>query len=294
MHRKGEPVSFPAILRKALPEHFPDFAFDPKRLRFSRLLMPRVQFWFSYKKDQSGFGKMFGIELGISLDEGIEFAVSIFRFFGTEMDLPSWVYHTQEELNLCIAESLQMLGKVLPAFQDSLRSYMGLDENSRPKWMQSQRASSARQALAESLDLAGVSEKDVGLQSIISWPRILGPGRSPEPRTKDGLLNPDGVWRIEASKRNDIFCKLTIEYPYEGPIRFGWRPMSGWSPPIENWIDSPDAISKMRTIAKNGDEPKWLMLAGYDPPTWSGSLGGFDHLAISAGSGAVVRVRSRD
>jgi hypothetical protein len=294
MQRKGEPVKFPAIMRKTLPEHFPDFAFDPKQLRFTRLLMPQIQFWFSYKKDRSGLGKMFGIELGISLDEGVEFPVSIFRLFGTEMDSPSWVYHTHEELNLCIAESLQMLAKVLPAFQHSLCTYMGLDESSRPKWMQMQRAKSAREALAESLELAGVDEKDIGLQWIISWPRILGYARSPGPWTNDGVLNPEGVWKVAACKRDDMFCRLVIEYPYEGPIRFGWRPMSGWSPPIEKWIDSPDAVSQMRRIVKDSGEPKGLKLAGYAPPTWSGSLGRFDRLQISASSGAPLRIHSRD
>jgi len=127
MRRKGEPVNFYAILRKTLPDHFPDFEFDPKWLRFTRLLVPHISFWFSYTKDRSSLGKMFSIDLGLSLDEGIEFTISIFRFFGAEMDRPTWVYHTQEELKLCIAESLQMLSKVLPAFQQSLSAYMTLD-----------------------------------------------------------------------------------------------------------------------------------------------------------------------
>jgi hypothetical protein len=289
MHRKGEPVNFHAILRKTLPEHFPDCEFDPTLLRFTQSLIPQIKFWFSYKKDQSSFGKMFSIELGITLDEGIEFSVSIFRFFGTEMDRPTWVYHTQEELKLCTAESLQMLSKVLPAFRHSLSAYMALDGTSRPKWMMVQRAKSAREALVESFEFAGVNENEVGLQWISSWPRILGKGRSLEPFTTDGVLNPEGAWHIAACKRNDMFTTLFIEYPFEGPVRFGWRPMSGWSPPIEKWIDSPDAVSRMRSIAKTKDEPTGLKLGGFDPPKWAGSLGSFTHLVISAGSGAPVK-----
>ena len=41
--------------------------------------------------------------------------------------------------------------------------------------------------------------------------------------TKDGVLNPGGLWRIQAHKKDDAFRTLMIEYPYEGPIRFGWK-----------------------------------------------------------------------
>jgi hypothetical protein len=115
-------------------------------------------------------GKMFGIELGVSLDEEFGFSTSIFRFFGADFDRPTWVYHTQEELRLCLAESLQMLPKVLPAFQKSLIAYMSLDGSSRPKWMQVQRASSSRQALEEGFELAGVTEKEMVCSGSLHGP----------------------------------------------------------------------------------------------------------------------------
>jgi hypothetical protein len=289
-NRPGQAVNFHAIVRKSLPEHFADFSFDAKQLRFSKRLLPAILFWFSYKKDHSAMGKMFGIDLGVSMDKTVEFSASIFRFFGTDFDVPTWVYHTQEELRLCLAESLQMLSKVLPAFQNSLGAYMSLDGSSRPKWMQVERAASARHALEECFELAGVTEAEMALQWIVSWPRIRDRNTAPSPWTKSGILEPEGFWKISAFKKDDPHRTLMIEYPYEGPIRFGWRKTIGWSPAIERWMDSPEAVDRMRSFAQTDEEPRGLKLGGHAPATWSGSLGQSWHLAINASSGEKIEV----
>ena len=291
MERPGEAVNFHAIVRKSLPEHFPDFSFDAQQVRFSKNLLSTIAFWFSYKKDHSTMGKMFGIDLGVSLDETVTFSTSIFRFFGSDFEQPTWVYHTQEELKLCLAESLQMLSKVLPAFQKSLTAYMSLEGSNRPKWMQVQRALSARQAVGESFELAGVTEKEMALQWIVTWPRIRDRNLSSARWTNNGLLEPEGFWKICAFKKDDPHRTLIIEYPYEGPIRFGWGKTIGWSPAIDRWMDSSEAVDRMRSLAGIDEEPMGLKLGGYEPPIWSGSLGDFWHLAINASSGEQVELR---
>ena len=286
--RPGEPVNFSAVLRKTLPKHFPEFQFDSKQLRSSKKIDPEFTMWFSYKKDHGGLGKMFEIHLGLSFGGYIDFSTSIFRLFG-EFDKPSWVYHTKEELDLCIAESVQMLRVVLPPFETNLARYMAVQERNRPAWMSVSRPLSARQALEQGFELAGVSEDEMVLQSIISWPRILDNRMDPRPWTAEGVLNPEGCWKISAFKKSDIWRALTIELPYEGPVRFGWSQPLGWSPAITKWMDSTDAVVKIRTAARSEGEPLGLKLVGYDPPRWVGSFPYMGILSICAHSGVRIQ-----
>ncbi len=291
--RHGEPVNFHQIVRKTMPGRFSGFRFEPKRLSFFRPLDSAGEMFFRYQKENSGFGKMFHVQVGLALEgeEPIEFSDTVFRLLGQGFEKSSWVYHSAEELGMCLTESAQLLDAVLPLFENALRKYIAASAGKPPAWMKGERAFSAREALEEGYALAGVTEGEMSLQSIIASPR-LGYFRQRLPRLiKAGRLLPAGMWKISAFRNKNPYQTLDILVPYEGPIRWGWRESYGWSPSIHNWIDSIEAADKVRELTQGREDPSSLQLGGFSPPRWSAAVPPATWLSVDAQTGRKLDAR---
>ncbi len=291
--RHGEPVNFHQIVRKTMPGRFSEFRFEPKRLSFSRPLDSAGEMFFRFEKEHSGFGKMFHVQVGLTLAaaEPTEFSDTIFRLVGKGFEKLRWVYHSAEELGMCLTESAQLLDAVLPPFENVLRKYTAGSAGKQPAWMNANRAFSAREALEEGYALAGVTESEMSLQWIIAWPRLRYFEPRPQRLLKAGRLLPAGMWKISAFRNKDPYQALYILVPYEGPVRWGWRESYAWSPRIENWIDSIEAAEKLRDLTQGRDDPSSLQLGGYSPAVWSAGVPPATWLRVDAQTGRKVDAR---
>ncbi len=287
------------IVQTGLPG-FAEFK-DVEGLSFHRLVAPDLHLLARFHKVHGmGIGKMFELEIGISLGEPDhhmfspgKFVVSAFRVFGDEFTRPTWSYRTHQEMELCVREGVQLLRRILPSLEGCLLRYF----NSRsvvgklPENIETGRNWSARQAWQAALTHAGKSEAEVELRFMNSVARLLnltGRAQKEIPILTQGRLGRMGSWRLVGVLRGNAEQELIADVPYEGPIRSGWHLIRTRSPEIENWIDSTEAAEKMSAQLGDGFDPSTLTLQGYAPAHWLTHLEK-QFCRIDAGTGRMIK-----
>ena len=267
------------IVENGLPG-FVEFK-DVEGLSYHRPVTPGLHLLTRFHKVHGmGIGKMFELEIGISLGEPDhhmfspgKFVVNAFRVFGDEFTRPTWSYRTHQEMEVCVREGVQLLRRILPSMEACLMRYFAArpDAEKLPKNIETGREWSARQAWHAALAHAEKPEAEVELRFMNSVARLLnltGNGHKETPILTQGRLGRMGSWRLVGVLRGNAEQELIADVPYEGPIRCGWHLVRTRSPEIENWIDSTEAAEKMSAQLGDGFDPSTLTLQGYAPAHW--------------------------
>lgn len=266
------------IVQAGLPG-FAEFK-DVEGLSFHRPVASGLHLLARFHKVHGmGIGKMFELEIGISLGEPDhhmfspgKFVVNAFRVFGDEFTRPTWSYRTHQEMELCVREGVQLLRRILPSMEGCLQGYFtGAEADRLPEKIETGRDWSARQAWQAALAHTGKNEAEVELRFMNSVSRLLnltGQAQKEIPILARGRLGRMGSWRLVGVLRGNAEQELIADVPYEGPIRSGWHLIRSRSPEIENWIDSTEAAEKMSAQLGDGFDPATLTLQGYAPAHW--------------------------
>jgi hypothetical protein len=285
------------ILQTGLPG-FAEFK-DVEGLSFHRPVAKGLHLLVRFHKVHgTGIGKMFELELGISVgapDQHMfspsKFVVNAFRVFGDELTRPTWSYRTHQEMELCLRESMQLLQRILPCLETCLLRYFEPWPKDLPESIEGARSWSARQAWRAALAQAGRSEAEVELRFVNSVSRVLNltaQAQKEFPVLTMGRLGRLGAWRVVGVLKGHTEKELVADVPYEGPVRFGWHIIRTRSPEIEEWIDSTEAAAKISAHVGDGFDPGTLTLQGYPPAHWLTHLE--KHFCrIDARSGEIIK-----
>ena len=253
-------------------------------LSFTRALSTEVLLLVRFDKLHGwGVGKMFELHIGICIGKPDQakrsthkFTDNAFRIFRDHFRRPTWAYHTRQELEYCCMESTQLLARVLPLFESCCMRYFKTIPERLPNDLGGERRASARQAWATAVTAAETGEVKVLLEYAACFPRILAglPPGAEVPTLFEGRLAQRGMWRFIAQDSNEAGKQLIVDVPFHGPVRFGWSESAGVREPLGEWMDSTEAIQRMRIALKDPKfNPSQLQLQGSRPSYWLASSG---------------------